>query len=482
MWTMNTTRAGSAATGSARCAVLAAARGARADLLLLVGDTFESNRVPTALVVDAARALEDYGGQVVILPGNHDPVVEGAVYHHPAMTALSNVSVLGVTHEEAVLYERFELEVWGRAHRHYGDMDPLAAPPPRAARWRIALAHGHYEASPDRVPSARAPHGCAARTRSPRRARTMSPSATGTARSGLAPAPFPRSTRAPRLRRHGERGAPRPVRRRRRAARLDLPPECWRRRRGSRTERPRQEDAHLSDRHEQALKSLSEISLEGRVAIVTGAARGLGHTMALALCRAGANVVFLDIDGEEADRVAHEAAGQPDAGSAMGLACDIRDLRQCREAVARTIEAFGASHILVNNAALGPTHVERAPQTRSSLFHETDPQAWADVIEVNVTGTFFMAHAAAHALIAAGWGRIINITTSLATMQRGANSPYGVTKAAIEAETLIWAQDLKGTGVTVNSLIPAGRRTPISSPPAAARRSRRPDASCCRRR
>ena len=92
----------------------------------------------------------------------------------------------------------------------------------------------------------------------------------------------------------------------------------------------------MTDRHEQALKSLSEISLEGRVAIVTGAARGLGHTMALALCRAGANVVFLDIDGEEADRVAHEAAGQPDAGSAMGLACDIRDLRQCREAVART--------------------------------------------------------------------------------------------------------------------------------------------------
>ncbi len=212
----------------------------------------------------------------------------------------------------------------------------------------------------------------------------------------------------------------------------------------------------MTDRHEQALKSLSEISLEGRVAIVTGAARGLGHTMALALCRAGANVVFLDIDGEEADRVAHEAAGQPDAGSAMGLACDIRDLRQCREAVARTIEAFGALHILVNNAALGPTHVERAAQTRSSLFHETDPQAWADVIEVNVTGTFFMAHAAARALIAAGWGRIINITTSLATMQRGANSPYGVTKAAIEAETLIWAQDLKGTGVTVNSLIPGG--------------------------
>ncbi|MBX9761289.1 MAG: SDR family oxidoreductase [Beijerinckiaceae bacterium] len=205
-----------------------------------------------------------------------------------------------------------------------------------------------------------------------------------------------------------------------------------------------------------ALKSLSEISLEGRAAIVTGAARGLGRAMAFALCGAGADVVFLDIDADEADRVAHEAAGLPGAGRAMGLACDIRNLAQCRTAVARTIEAFGALHILENNAAHGPTHVERALGTKSALFHEADPQAWADVIEVNVTGTFFMAHAAAHALIASGWGRIINITTSLATMQRGANSPYGVTKAAIEAETLIWAQDLKGTGVTVNSLIPGG--------------------------
>lgn len=208
-------------------------------------------------------------------------------------------------------------------------------------------------------------------------------------------------------------------------------------------------------------RNVEDISLEGRVAIVTGAARGLGRTMAFALCHAGANVVFLDIDGDGANIAAHEAAGQPDAGRAMGLACDIRDLDACRAAVAQTLEAFsgerpGHLHILVNNAALGPTHVERAARTRSSRFHEADPRAFADVIEVNVTGTFFMTHAAAPALIESGWGRVINITTSLATMQREANSPYGVTKAAIEAETLIWAQDLKGTGVTVNSLIPGG--------------------------
>jgi 3-oxoacyl-[acyl-carrier protein] reductase len=78
------------------------------------------------------------------------------------------------------------------------------------------------------------------------------------------------------------------------------------------------------------------------------------------------------------------------------------------------------------------------------------------VIITNINGTFLMARHAAPHLLRAVSGRIVNVTTSLPTMQRKANSPYGVSKAAIEAETLIWAQDLDGTGVTVNSLIPGG--------------------------
>ena len=78
------------------------------------------------------------------------------------------------------------------------------------------------------------------------------------------------------------------------------------------------------------------------------------------------------------------------------------------------------------------------------------------MIVTNVNGTFLMARSAVPPMLNGGFGRIVNITTSLATMQRRNNSPYGVTKAAIEAETLIWAQELKDTGVTVNSLIPGG--------------------------
>jgi 3-oxoacyl-[acyl-carrier protein] reductase len=205
-------------------------------------------------------------------------------------------------------------------------------------------------------------------------------------------------------------------------------------------------------------RSVRDISLFGRVALVTGAARGLGRTMADALRAAGADVAYLDKDSEAVERAARASAGQGRAGNgrALAIACDIRRRESCLEAVERVRSAFGGLHILVNNAALGPTHIERAPGARSSRVHETDAQAWADVIEVNVIGTFFMSHFAAPALMETGWGRILNVTTSLATMQRRANSPYGVSKAAIEAETLIWARDLEGTGVTVNSLIPGG--------------------------
>ncbi len=136
--------------------VLAAASTAQADLVLLVGDTFESHRLPDALLAETARTLAAYGGDVLILPGNHDPIVEGAVFHHPALRALPNVRVLGFEHDEAALFPALDLEVWGRPHRDYGDMDPLAHPRARSTRWQVALAHGHYVPQPDRSTRIRA--------------------------------------------------------------------------------------------------------------------------------------------------------------------------------------------------------------------------------------------------------------------------------------------------------------------------------------
>jgi 3-oxoacyl-[acyl-carrier protein] reductase len=97
------------------------------------------------------------------------------------------------------------------------------------------------------------------------------------------------------------------------------------------------------------------------------------------------------------------------------------------------------------------------PANGNSLpLWETDPAVWQDAVRINVNGTFLISHVLAPHMIASGFGRIVNISTSLDTMQRRHNSPCGVTKAALEAATMIWAQDLEGTGVTCNSLLPGG--------------------------
>jgi DNA repair exonuclease SbcCD nuclease subunit len=121
-----------------------------ADVVLLAGDTFDSHRVPPSLVERTAALIGDYRLPVVILPGNHDPAIDSAVYHHPAFAAVKNLCVLGVTHDQSVMFPNISLEVWGRPHRDYDDMIPFEIVRPRTTRWSIAMAHGHYEPKPDR--------------------------------------------------------------------------------------------------------------------------------------------------------------------------------------------------------------------------------------------------------------------------------------------------------------------------------------------
>ncbi len=204
------------------------------------------------------------------------------------------------------------------------------------------------------------------------------------------------------------------------------------------------------------MTTAQNIRLDGRVAIVTGAAAGLGRAMAQALVRAGADVVFADLDVGAAGHAVAEAAFKPGCGRALAMVCDISSRGDCERLVGETVRLFGGLHILVNNAGKGPAHLEALANYTSMKFWETDPDMWAKVIATNVIGTYLMSRCAAPHLVRQGWGRIVNVTTSLGTMQRKENSPYGVSKTAIEAETLIWAQDLAGTGVSCNSLIPGG--------------------------
>ena len=131
-------------------AVLEAAQKSRADVVLLAGDTFDHHRLPDEVLVHTAATMRAFEIPIVILPGNHDPAVEEAVFHHPAFAKLDHLTILGITNPEAVHFSHLGLEVWGRAHRDYGDMDPLAQVRERSTPWQIAMAHGHYEPLPDR--------------------------------------------------------------------------------------------------------------------------------------------------------------------------------------------------------------------------------------------------------------------------------------------------------------------------------------------
>ncbi len=130
--------------------VLNAARGVGADVVLLVGDTFESHRLPQDVLDRTAGVIASAGLPVVLLPGNHDPAIPEAVFRRGLLAEVANLHVLGVTHDEAVDFPHLGLEIWGRAHRDYGDMVPLETIRPRRTRWQIVLAHGHYDPSVDR--------------------------------------------------------------------------------------------------------------------------------------------------------------------------------------------------------------------------------------------------------------------------------------------------------------------------------------------
>jgi len=126
-------------------AVLTTARALRADIALLAGDTFENNQLSAGILGRAGRLLAETGMPVVILPGNHDPAAAGSAFVRGGFAELPNVSILGVTHDEAVPFGAFDLEIWGHAHRDYFSMAPLRGPRRRSTRWQVAIAHGHYE-------------------------------------------------------------------------------------------------------------------------------------------------------------------------------------------------------------------------------------------------------------------------------------------------------------------------------------------------
>ena len=202
--------------------------------------------------------------------------------------------------------------------------------------------------------------------------------------------------------------------------------------------------------------------LAGRVAIVTGAASGMGRVMARALAGADAKVAAVDLDAAGLDRLGAEAVF---AGAFRKVIADVSKTADCRRAVADAVASFGALDILVNCAGISMSSATRDGEARITFF-DADPEAWQRILAINCIGAFLMARFAAEPMIKRGWGRIINVTTSFDTMLAAGLSAYGASKSALEASCVSWSKDLEGTGVTVNILVPGGPTdTPGFFPP-----------------
>ncbi len=172
----------------------------------------------------------------------------------------------------------------------------------------------------------------------------------------------------------------------------------------------------------------------GRVVIVTGGARGLGRAMALGLLRSGFRVVIAHLPTSAGEMAVLNslAASERSENRLLAVECDVTKWEPCLAAVARTLDRFGAIHGLVNNAGIGMQAIGNVLVGKRKPFYDVEPDAWQRAVDVNVNGAFLMAKAVTPHLVQQGWGRIVNIETSLFTMMMEGFSPYGPSKAALE--------------------------------------------------
>ena len=200
--------------------------------------------------------------------------------------------------------------------------------------------------------------------------------------------------------------------------------------------------------------NISKIDLAGRRILVTGGSRGLGRAMATAFVRHGASVVLTATDQAALDEVLRECKAGP--GSAVSLVADVTcqdDLNRICDTAQRKL---GGVDVLVNNAGIAVTSLRRDFWQRPIRFWEVTMQDYRRFFEINTFSALQLACQLVPAMIEQGWGRIINITTSLDTMLRPGMAPYGASKSALEALTAIMGGDLAGTGVTANVITPGG--------------------------
>ena len=196
---------------------------------------------------------------------------------------------------------------------------------------------------------------------------------------------------------------------------------------------------------------MNRIDLEGRCAIVTGGASGIGHAICQRYAASGARVAVWDLS-EKAAQESLSGLSQVAAGVHLAVQVDVADAASVEAAMAATVKAFGRLDIMVCSAGItGPNKVT----------WEYDPEDWRKVIDVNLNGVFLCNRAAVPAMLANDYGRIINIA-SIAGKDGNPNAPaYSTSKAGVIGLTKSLGKETAKTGIRVNCITPAAVHTPI---------------------
>ncbi len=186
-----------------------------------------------------------------------------------------------------------------------------------------------------------------------------------------------------------------------------------------------------------------EKKFNGKVALVTGAAVGIGRATALLLAESGAKTVIIDLNYEKLRKVKKEIEDL--GGEVLTYECDVSDEKRVAEVVKDAEERFGKTDILVNNAALWQN---------SSPFAETPTDLWRKYIDVNIMGTVYFTKAVIDGMTRRGFGRIINVASVAGVYGNRNMSFYSASKGAVISFTKALAKEVAANGVTVNSVSP----------------------------
>ena len=193
------------------------------------------------------------------------------------------------------------------------------------------------------------------------------------------------------------------------------------------------------------------MSLNGKVALVTGASRGIGRSIALTLGAAGATVIGTATTESGAQNI---SAYLSEAGvSGAGFALNVTDAEQVISVVKAITEQYGAPLILVNNAGI----------TRDNIMLRMKEDEWSSVIDTNLNAVYRVAKACLRGMTKARWGRIINISSVVGSMGNAGQANYAATKAGVEGFSRALASELGSRSVTVNSVAPGFIDTDMTS-------------------